>query len=202
MVARIPIGIGELVVDLKEIAKLVKEIISINLDDKTKHLVKTLVDAVTCAYNNIVDSYVPFKPLRKNDEVFEKEFSDVYGVFDRTYLKSEDAAGLCYRINSSLYDIANSKSYLSKLPKLQERVANFRNAAKAWYLNDTVLVNTLNTFNKQIHDDLSAIESSFRNEPLSESRFKLGLLVSKWDKEFEMLRTLKNEFNNLSINIK
>jgi hypothetical protein len=126
LVARVNLGILEL--DLEKMAELVSEMVSINLDPDTKDLVRKLVNEMTDAYDKMVDSYVSFEEIWKDDEKFRNGFSTLFVQFKKTYLKSDDdKRSICGRINGALYDIIHSRWYLSKLPRLSEKIKNFRN---------------------------------------------------------------------------
>ena len=60
------------------------------------------------------------------------------------------------------------------------------------------IVDTFKDFNAEIYKELSAINDSFGNESTLDTRKKLDLFISKWDKEFEGLRKKKNDFTHLS----
>jgi len=201
MAAKLNLGVIEL--DLEKISSLVKEMISINLDEDSKRHVKELVNEINIAYNNLVDCYVDFMPLRKNDDDFEKSFLTVFGNFKKTYLKSpEDNEASCGRIHNALYKILEGRWYLSKLPKLNQKIKQFRDSADAWYLNDTVMVETFKEFNTQLYKELSAVEAAYGNEPISQSRQRLDSIISQWENEFLDLRKKLNDFKNLSNDIR
>ncbi len=88
---------------------------------------------------------------------------------------------------------------MNKLPKLDKRIERFKLSSHAWYLDDTVMVETLKEFNRRIYKDLKNIEDSYGNESVASSREKLNMFVSKWDKEFLNLRSKLGEFKSISI---
>jgi hypothetical protein len=199
MAVRVNVGIIE--ADLVKLAALIKEMISINIDASIKQYIKNIVDEIKSLYGDLVDSYVGFKALRKNDNTFEEKFSPLFENFERTYLKSaDDKAGACARIHSALYDIIQSRWYLSKLPILHKRIENFKNLADEW-LNDTAIVQTFKEFNTQIYQELSAIEESYGREPTTDSRRKLKQFVSRWDTEFQSVRNKLNDFTSITDSI-
>jgi len=197
------VNLGVIEMDLEKIAKLVREMLSINVDGNTKNDIKELIEEVSKAYDELVDCYVDFKPLRKNDDVFENSFSQLYGKFEKAYLKSpEDKIASCGKIHSALNKISKSHWYLNNLPKLNKKIEEFNLSSDAWCLDDTVMVETFKEFNRRIYEDLKAIEESYGNESVASSREKLNMFVSKWDKEFLDLRTKLGKFKSISDSIK
>jgi hypothetical protein len=196
------VNLGILEMDLEKIGKLIVEMLSVNVDETSKNEVKELVEEVSKAYEDLVDCYVDFKPLRKNSEVFENSFSQLYVKFEKTYLKSPvDKSASCGKIHSALNRISKNRWYLTKLPMLSKKIEEFKLSSDAWYLNDTLMVEILSEFNKRVYQDLREIEKTYGNEPTETSRDKLNVFILKWDEEFLNLRSKISEFRNLSSNI-
>jgi hypothetical protein len=193
------INAGILAADLERIAQLVRELLSIRLDSTAKDAIKRLVEEVSKAYDILVDSYTPFNSLKKNDQVFQNEFMETFGIFKNAYMKSFNNLDVsCRRVDQALSDLIDGRSYLSKFPVLRNKVKNFKDNSDAWYTNDRRIYDIVNGFYKDMYNEMAAIESSFGGEPISDSRMKLNSLISRWDNEFFELKRKLDDFRKSS----
>lgn len=200
MVGKLNFGVLEL--DLEKVMELVKEILCVRLDPESRDAVKRLVQEVTKAYDDIIDSYASIKPLRKSDKLFEEKFPVLFEQFERTYLKSSGTyLASCTKIHEALNDLVESKRYMVLSPKVREKIKKFKDSADAWFLNDSVIYDAFKKCNDEIYKELSTIEKAYGNEPTAESRNRLDEFVSKWDKELQVLKTKKDEFASYSIKL-
>ena len=193
------INIGVLAVDLERVAQLVRELLSIELDSSAKDAVKRLVEELSKAYDILVDCYTPFNSLKKNDDVFQMKFMTTFENFKNAYMKSFNSLdGTCTRVDQALNDLIDARSYLQRFPILRNRVKKFKDTSDAWYADDQKIRDIVNGFYKDMYNEMAVIESSFGNEPISDSRMKLNSLISRRDNDFFNLKPKLDDFRRLS----
>jgi hypothetical protein len=203
-----PDGIQQITVDvtleecaknLKRFAKFIKEVTSIQLNEKIKQAINRALIDVHDSYNWMCEVIDPFDDIAKAR--FKKDFELQYKKFNRNYNKYSKKPWSCFSVEVMLKKLSEDNSWKTKLPGAQKKLSEMKELYNIWHVNDNLAYQVMDIFFKELKSGLKDIYQNLDDRKSSESYRKLHLVLDKVLPKNQEIQPIVKELERIRVNL-
>lgn len=191
--------LGPLDVNLDEFVRAVKDLVSTDLDDRSKRDMSELIEEVRKTYDTIVDTLTPFYKVRiqSDDKAYVIEFTDQFTAFKTIFRKnSNELRTHCTTIQYNIGKLLENREWLIRIPHKKKPLEDLQKFANEWSRQEVSLADILNGFLIDVNKTLSELNELNSKNLIAESRNALRAFINESD---PYILKIKSQLDELKV---
>jgi len=165
----ISINYGPISVDLKKFVDFLKEVVSGDLDEKTKKTIQEAIDEVLSAYRLTVDCVISFLKVGvgfKFKEQFAKEYGNYIDAYANFLKIKPSQMPACHKVYDMLDTISKKRGIRAIIPNFRERRDEIKDLADSWMMNDDKVFKGLENLHNSLLSEMRYIYFNLEEDTL------------------------------------
>jgi hypothetical protein len=195
------VDLGPLHVNLNEFVKAIKDLISTDLDDKSKKDISNLIKEVRKTYDTIVDSLDPFYNVRiqSDDSTYVTQFTSQFRAFKTMFKKNRNELRThCTSIQKHMTELLENRKWLSRIPHKKKSLEDLKNFADRWGKQEDNLARILEGFLSYVNNTLDRLDDLNNTNSIAQSRDALRAFMKESEAPILNLKCQLDELRIIS----